>query len=153
MGVFERDVDNVRNELVAWTPVALALEKDYEDAAYRYLNDRFPKDKFERQYARGRTRADLYVDFSDGATVAIELKRDLQDRGEYHRLIGQVWEYLTEWRVEALIVLCGDTDPALRKNIERFVDFVNAHQKYKLRFLHVVCAPTRTNAAGAEASS
>lgn len=149
MGVFERDVDNVRDELLRWAPTRLAVEKDYEDACYRFLNERFPKDKFERQYARGKTRADLYVEFKDGATVAIELKRDLQDRGEYHRLVGQLWEYLTEWKVEALVVLCGNTDPALRKNIERFVEFVNAHQKYKVRLLQTASDRQNTAAVGA----
>lgn len=137
MGLLEKDVDNVRDQLVKWKPNRSESEREYEDAAYRHLNACLPKDKFERQYWRGKTRADIYVEFKDAAKVAIELKRDLQERGEYHRLIGQVYEYLTEWNVEALIILCGDSDPALTKNVERFVAFMNEKQKRKVRFLHV----------------
>ena len=147
MGVFEKDVDNVREHLLKWKPTAFAQEKDYEDAAYRYLNQCFPKDKFDRQYWRGKTRADIYVQFKDAATVAIELKRDLQDRGEYHRLLGQVWEYLMEWKAEALIILCGDTDPALRKNVERFIEFMNANPKYKVRLLNIEYSPANGSSA------
>jgi hypothetical protein len=81
------------------------------------------------------------------------LKRDLQERGEYHRLIGQVYEYLTEWNTEALIILCGDSDPALTKNVERFVTFMNEKQKRKVRFLHVPNARTSTAATAVSSGS
>lgn len=144
MGLTEKDVDNVREILASWKPAWCPSEKEYEDAAYKYLNESFPKDKFERQYWRGKTKADLYVEFKDAAKVVVEMKRDLKDRGEYHRLIGQVYEYLTEWKVEVLVVLCGDNDPALTKNVENFVVFMNEHVKPKVRFLHVPCSPAST---------
>jgi hypothetical protein len=115
------------------------LERDYEDAAYKYLNGCFPKDKFERQYSRSKTKADLYFEFKDAAKVVVEMKRDLKERGEYHRLVGQVYEYLAEWKVEVLVVLCGDNDPALAKNVENFIVFMNEHVKPKVRYLHVPC--------------
>jgi hypothetical protein len=149
MGLTEKDVDDVQEKAAEWKPCWFATEKEYEDALYRHLNDAFKKDKFERQYWRGKTRADIYVEFKEAATVAVELKRDLTERGEYHRLIGQVYEYLTEWKVEALVILCGENDPALVKNVEAFLKFMNAHQGKKARFLHLACskppaAPTPT---------
>jgi hypothetical protein len=141
MGITEKDVDNVRDCLTAWKLTWCGSEKEYEDAAYRYLNESFPKEKFERQYWRGKTKADLHVEFKDGAAVVIEMKRDVKDRGEYHRLIGQVYEYVTEWKVAVLVVLCGENDPALVKNVESFVAFMQERTRRKIRFLHLACSP------------
>jgi hypothetical protein len=148
MGLTEKDVDNVEEKIKLWTPCWYATEKEYEDALYRHLNASFD-DKFERQYWHGKTRADIYVEFKDGAKVAVELKRDLQDRGDYHRLIGQLWEYVTEWKVEALVILCGENDPALVKNVEAFVKFLRSNQpgnssNKKVRFVHLPCAKPAT---------
>jgi len=137
MGLTEKDVDNVRDALAEWKPGRLPSEKSYEDSAYAYLNKSFARDKFERQYARGKTRADIYVSFKDGATVAIELKYAIKDRAEYHRLLGQIYEYVSEWSVEVLVVLCGDNDPALVKNIDGYVRFMKDNAGRKVRLIVV----------------
>jgi len=125
MGAWETDADNIRDALAKWTPPLESTgEAQFEDALYAYLNKYFPDEVVHRQYSRGKTRADLYVEFKGGAKVAVELKRNLVDRGEYHRLIGQTYEYLREWKVEVVVVICGESDPSLVKLAREAVTFL-----------------------------
>lgn len=115
MGLTETDADNVRDALRKWKALDLGTEAQYEKAIYDYLNRAFPNEVFHRQYAKAKTKADIYVEFKQGARVVIEVKCKLSARGEYHRLIGQSWEYLREWKSELVLCLCGESDPALVK--------------------------------------
>lgn len=133
MGFLERDADNIVSAIKNWPPQAAQSEAEYEAALYAHLNAEFPLEVFQRQYALGRTRADLFVAFKNGAKVAIEVKRDLAARNEYHRTIGQVYEYLTEWKVEVVLVLCGENDPAVEKLLERAVKFLGSGVRRKAR--------------------
>ncbi len=117
MGFTEKDADNVYDLVVRRQPTDCGSERDYEDSLYRYLNAAVAGEVFERQYSKAKTRADIYVHFKDGAEVAIEAKYGLTDRGEFHRLIGQMYDYLATWKAEAVVVLCGACDPALAKHV------------------------------------
>lgn len=118
MGFFETDADNVVKIVHAWTPKPARSEAGYETALYEVLHAAFPEERFEKQYANGKTRADIFVAFRRGAKVVVELKRNLTDRSEAHRLIGQMYEYVSEWKAEVVVVLCGKNDPAAVKLIK-----------------------------------
>ena len=115
MGFTEVDADNVRDALLVFRDTGLKNEAAYEKAIYEHLHRVFPKENFHRQYANAKTRADIYVEFIKGAKVVVEVKCGLDKRVEYHRLLGQSWEYMFEWKAEVVIALCGKSDPSLVK--------------------------------------
>ena len=116
VGLIQRDVDDIVDACREWSPGALPTERAYEESLYLYLNEVFPKERFERQYRQAKTIADIFVAFvNGGARVAIELKAGVTGRGEMHRVIGQTYEYLFVWNAEAVVIFCGACDPALTK--------------------------------------
>ena len=138
MGAFTWDADDVIDAVGKWRPPSLAREKDYEEALYKFLHERFPKTQIFRQYTQAKTCADIYVDFGEGhQRVAIELKAHLNDRGEFHRLFGQMFEYAYVWRVDSILVLCGESEPSLVKLSRAYVDMLNEKFSAKSRFLHI----------------
>lgn len=139
MGVFERDADNIEEALRTWTLVGATSEKDCESSLYDWLHKKFEKELFERQFWNAKTRADIFVKFDRGAAVAIEVKWNLVDRGEMHRLIGQTFDYLASWNAEVVLVLCGSNDPALVKLVRRAAEKLHASFDRKVR---VVECPT-----------
>lgn len=137
MGLLETDAENIRDVLTRWKPPPCTSEREYEVLVYEYLHERFPKEVFHRQYAHAKTRADIYVQFRDGAKVVVEVKFDLSERGEYHRLMGQTFEYMFEWKAEVVVVLCGRTDPSLVKLFQVFLDTVAEAMGRKARLVHL----------------
>lgn len=116
MGIFFFDADDVRDAFAKWKPASCETEALYEAAIYEFLHAQMPKAIFHRQYTHAKTKADIYVEFPNGGSrVVIEVKCKLVTRPEYHRLIGQSWEYLREWKAELVVCICGDSDPALVK--------------------------------------
>lgn len=126
-----------------WRPSTQKTEKEYEDALYAYLHSRFPNSVFHQQYSLARTRADIFVDFGQdtmgGTKVAIEVKAHLASRDDFHRLFGQMFEYTAVWEADALLVLCGDCEPAMVKLARRFVDMLNG--SYFVRKARTVVVP------------
>ncbi|MBZ0116343.1 MAG: hypothetical protein K8H88_05095 [Sandaracinaceae bacterium] len=138
MGVFQVDADNIRDALKTWKPASLKTEAQYEKAIYEHLHAAFPGEVIHRQYANAKTKADLYVDFKNGgARVVTEVKCKLASRGEYHRLIGQSWEYLREWKCELVVCLCGDNDPALVKLAAEALGFLGENLNRKVHVLQL----------------
>lgn len=136
MGVFKHDADDIIEKIQEWRPELLGLEKDYEFALYEYLNKQFPSHTFHQQYTNAKTRADIFVDFGeDGDKVAVELKADLQDRQELHRLMGQLFEYVHVWKSDAVLVLCGRSDPAAAKLARDYVRMLNNVHDPKVRIV------------------
>jgi hypothetical protein len=129
------DVDAIEKVMAAWkVPADATKEKDCETALREFLHAAFPKDAFQRQYQQGNTSADLRVKAEGSkAQIAIELKYQLVKRSEYHRLIGQLWTYVTEWEHDAVLVLCGDCDTTLVRQAERFGAFLSEHTPHKVR--------------------
>ena len=96
------------------------------------MNASFPRERFEREFWHAKTRADVYVKFSDGAKVAVEVKHNLQDRSEFHRLVGQVYEYVVEWQVEVVVLLTGKSDPELMKCVQMFCSWLHRTERKKV---------------------
>ena len=51
---------------------------------------------------------------------AVELKNNLNTTAKYQRLIGQISEY-KEWEGQILVLLIGETDPNLRKQLKKYI--------------------------------
>jgi hypothetical protein len=124
-------VETMVAALEKWTiPPDAANEKACEKALEGYLHRGFPKEIFQRQYKQGNTSSDLRLKAEGtGNQVAIELKYQLTSRAEYHRLIGQLWTYVTEWEHDAILVICGESDTTLVRQAERFADFLSSHAR------------------------
>ena len=138
MGIFQVDADDIRNALRGREVPELSSERKYEGWIYRVLHEAFPKDVFHRQYANAKTKADIYVELRNGgAKVVVEVKYKLTKRGEYHRLIGQAWEYLREWRCELVVCICGESDPALVKLTEEALSQLGSNQQKKAHVLYL----------------
>ena len=99
-----------------WSPQRFRTEKAYEISLYCYLHDNLTDYQVTRQYARGRVRADIVVEDH----VVLEIKNNLESTTKYHRLIGQLSEF-RNWSGHIIIVLCGDTDRNIRKELDRFL--------------------------------
>jgi len=127
MGWIDNDADDVVEMIEAWRPGPLGVEAAYEDALYTYISKKLGKGHVaRRQFWAANSRADILIDFGDDdPKVAVELKADLTDRNEYHRVLGQMWTYATDCQCDAVLVLCGKCDPALVKLAENYVEFLN----------------------------
>jgi hypothetical protein len=102
----------VKEAIGKWSPRECENEKSYENSLYLFLHEYFPDVQITKQYAIGRTKADLNV----GDEVIIEIKKDLKSTGQYGRLIGQIEEY-QKWEKAKIILLVGDTDPHFKKKL------------------------------------
>jgi len=105
-------VSMVKKAIDKWSPRKCENEKDFENSLYSFLHKHFEDVQITKQYAVGRTKADLNV----GGKVIIEIKKDLQSTAQYDRLIGQLEEY-KKWKGSIVILLTGETDPNLKKKL------------------------------------
>lgn len=130
------DAENLRKAIAEMSLEPADREAGYEEQIYRHLNNKYRKEKFYRQYARANSTADIFVECVDGAKVAIEVKKDLVTRAEYQRLVGQVYSYVTEWKCEVVLVICGESDPLLVRLTEDAMKFMNDKQDdFRVRFV------------------
>lgn len=95
-------------------------ERDAEDRLYEYLHEKLSSTQVVRQYGRARAKVDLMVNDE----VMIEIKFGLRTTSEYQRLKGQIDDYL-DWKKVLIIVLVGQSDPALVKDLKTFIEKVN----------------------------
>lgn len=100
-----------------WRPRKCKTEKQYEKSLYMFLHKRLEDIQITKQYARGRIRADLVV----GDKVIVELKNNLNTTAKYQKLIGQITEY-KKWDGQIIIVLTGDTDLNLHKELTKYIE-------------------------------
>jgi hypothetical protein len=105
-------VSAVKEAIGKWIPRECENEKSYENSLYLFLHEYFPDVQITKEYAIGRTKADINV----GDEVIIEIKKDLKSTGQYGRLIGQLEEYI-KWKGATIILLVGNTEPHLKKKI------------------------------------
>jgi len=103
-----------------WHPRKCNTEKDYEKSLYRFLHNKLEDIQVTKQFARGRIRADLVV----GDNVIVELKNNLKTTARYQRLVGQITVY-KEWDGQIIIVLVGETDPNLYKEVMKHAESHN----------------------------
>ena len=111
MSAFE-DVYKLSRE---WQPRVLPTELAYRDSLTRLLRERLPKAKIETEYRHSGTTIDIYVKqpgIFGSSEVFIELKRNLLQKAQLDRLVGQI-ESLRPGKTPIIVVLCGDTNPAL----------------------------------------
>jgi hypothetical protein len=135
------DVKDVVREIGDFAPGYSSKESGYEEQLYDCLHVCFPGEKIYRQYSRGNTTADLYLDFKgDSAKVVVEVKKDLQTRPEFQRLIGQLYSYLTEWRCEVLVILCGENDPLLVNLVREAIAFFETAAGMRARLIEMPVA-------------
>jgi hypothetical protein len=136
MGLILDDADDVMEKLRAgWTPVPGGDEFANEESLHEFLDRAFDKFVVHRQYSFAKTRADLVIDFEGSGKVVVEVKANLTDRNEYHRLIGQAYAYLTEWNAHVVVVLCGECDLSLVKLVGKAIVFLNSNCSQQARLL------------------
>ncbi len=111
MSAFE-DVDKLVRE---WQPQALPTELQYRNSLIALLRERLKKAKIEPEYRHKGTTIDIYVKqpgLLGSSEVFVELKRNLHQKSQYDRLVGQV-ESLEPGKNAIVVVLCGETSPSL----------------------------------------
>ncbi len=99
-----------------WEPNSCASEREFEDSLFEHLGARLPGLRVARQYGHGQSRVDIGIEDQ----VFIELKHNLDSRGAYQRLIGQLMDY-KRWCPQLVIVLTGATDRNLRLELDSFL--------------------------------
>jgi hypothetical protein len=110
------DVGAVVDVIGKWKPHGCKDEKSYEKSLYVYLHEAFGDTQITKQFAQGRIRADLKV----GKNVIVELKHNLDSTAKLQRLLGQLSQY-EDWDGRVLVLLTGETDPNLRKELKEFI--------------------------------
>jgi hypothetical protein len=99
-----------------WQPEVLPTEAKYRDSLGAFLRQGMkPDSKIESEYRHCGTTTDIYVQepgFFGSSEVFVELKRNFTQKSQLDRLIGQL-EPLQPKKTNIVIVLCGDTNPAL----------------------------------------
>ena len=108
-------LDTVVNLIHEWRPERLPKELKYRDSLAAFLRERLPRAIVEKEYRHSGTTSDLYVEcsgFLRTSEVFIELKRDLMQKNQLDRLIGQL-ESLNPRKHRIIVVLCGETKPEL----------------------------------------
>lgn len=101
----------------SWQPKGCKTEKDYEESLLQKLRRELKNQIIQTQYGSGRQRIDIVVH----KKVPIELKKDLKSTASYHRLIGQLEEYLQDWD-HIILVLCGIIKLDLIKSLKKYID-------------------------------
>ena len=101
----------------SWQPKDCKTEKDYEKSLLLELRQQLVKQTIQTQYGSGRQRVDIVVH----KKVPIEIKKDLKSTGAYHRLLGQLEEYLQDWD-HMILVLCGVIKSDLKQSLKEFID-------------------------------
>lgn len=104
---------NVRKLIEEWRPRRCTTEKDYERSLVRYLQANLEGKDVVPQYASGRVRGDIVVD----EQILIEIKTKLDSTAKLQKLLGQIELYEREWKKQVIVVICGETDPNLAKQI------------------------------------
>lgn len=106
--------------LEKWRPRGCKNEKDHELSLQAYLDGQLGGVPVVRQYAVGRTKADLMI----GKNVVVEMKHNFNSTGKYQRLVGQLTEY-SKWDGSVVVILTGKSDPELVKELKCFIKSLN----------------------------
>lgn len=100
-----------------WEPELFATELQYRDSLADFISANLADIKIEKEYRDKGNTLDIYVKhsgFLSSSEVFIELKRNLLQKSQLDRLVGQI----ASLRECALVVaLCGETSPALFKRL------------------------------------
>jgi hypothetical protein len=116
--------DSVVKLAKQWQPRILPTELKYRDSLVGYLREKLSKEKVEPEYRHLGTTTDIYVKqagFFGSSEVFVELKRNLLQKAQYDRLVGQI-ESLEPKKNPIVVVLCGETNPVLLTRLrDRYV--------------------------------
>ena len=113
-----------------WQPESLPTELKYRDSLAAFLRERIKDAKIETEYRHSGTTADVYVKqsgFLGSSEVFVELKRNLIQKTQLDRLIGQI-HGLQPKKNKIIVVLCGEVNPAW---VDRFRELF-ANELYSL---------------------
>jgi hypothetical protein len=112
-----------------WEPGAQPTELKYRDSLVAFIRENLKDSKIETEYRHCGTTIDIYVKqpgFFSSSEVFVELKRDLKQKAQLDRLVGQVTSMGPD-KSAIIVVLCGDTNPALVtrfKEVFKLTDFL-----------------------------
>lgn len=113
---------SIVNLVRPWTPAAGKKEIAYRDELLALLHQALPEDaKVEKEYRTRGTTVDLWIrwnGFFVNDELHIELKVNLRRKTEFDRLVGQI-ESLEPASNRVLVMLIGDSDPALVQRLQR----------------------------------
>jgi hypothetical protein len=114
----------------SWDPGPLSSEKAYRDSLLKFLRTAVPEDcRVEREYRHGGTTTDIFISwkgFLFSSEVFIEIKRNLQKKASFDRLIGQL-EGLEPDKRKILLVLVGNIDESLLSRLKtRYAKFTSS---------------------------
>jgi hypothetical protein len=104
---------NLCRVICKWQPQDFPRERDYRDSLTAYLRANAPGARIECEYRHLGTTADISVEwdgFISTERVLIELKRNLNSKSEFNRLVGQIAD-LRPHQTPIIVVLCGETSP------------------------------------------
>jgi hypothetical protein len=107
--------DTVKKLVQEWTPEPMATELKYRDSLAAFIREKAKGAKVETEYRHNGTTADVYVKesgFFGSSEVFVELKRNLQHKAQFDRLVGQIHELQPKTNY-VVVIFCGDTNPAL----------------------------------------
>jgi hypothetical protein len=108
-------IESVYKLVNEWQPEPLPTELKYRDSLATLLRERLKEAKVETEYRHAGTTADVYVKesgFFGSSEVFVELKRNLTQKAQLDRLVGQI-HGLEPKKNKILVVFCGETSPAL----------------------------------------
>ena len=114
-----------------WEPDLLKTEKEYRDSLLKFFRSTIPEDcSVEREYRHGGTTTDIFVSWKGllfSSDVFVEIKRNLQKKAHFDRLVGQL-EGLQPGKHKILLVLVGNTDEGLLSRLKtRYAEFTNEY--------------------------
>jgi hypothetical protein len=109
-------IDSVFELVSSWQPELMETELKYRNSLVAFLRTHLKNEvKIETEYRHSGTTTDVYVKqpgFFGASEVFVELKRNLMQKAQLDRLIGQI-HTLQPKKNKILLVLCGETNPAL----------------------------------------
>jgi len=114
-------VGTVTDIIKKWKPGVCETEKDYEKSLYTFLEKQLPDIEVINQFGIGRTKVDIAV----GRKVFIEIKYNLNSTSKLQRLIGQLSLYKKEKDEDLIILICGDVDKNILRQLKDEVEEYN----------------------------
>jgi len=132
-----------------WQPDSLPTELRYRDSLTALIRERLKDAKVETEYRHSGTTIDIYVKqqgFLVASEVFVELKRNLLQKAQLDRLVGQL-HGLQPNRNKIVVVLCGETNPALVTRFKELFPSAFAEVIWDERMMTLVVKPDTAKAA------
>jgi hypothetical protein len=128
-------VANLCRAINRWNPPELGKETEYRDSLAAHLKECAPDARIQIEYRHLGTTTDIYFE-CDGVfgshKAFIELKRNLTQKSQLDRLIGQTEHLKPRKNNVIIIVLCGDTAPGI---LDRLREQYKAHLGWNIRII------------------